>query len=68
MKKIINYIKNKVNKRYFKIEMLFLLGIFIFTITNFIINIFFGLYTMSILLIAYSIFCFYFDDKGGGKE
>ncbi|MGN2369266.1 hypothetical protein ACTFJW_04300 [Clostridium cagae] len=68
MKKIINYIKNKVNKRYFKIEMLFLLGIFIFTITNFIINIFFGLYTMSALLIAYSIFCFYFDDKGGGEE
>lgn len=68
MKRIINKIRNKVKQKYFKIEMLFLLGIFVFTITNFLINIFFGLYTISILLISYSIFCFYFEDKKGEKR
>ncbi|EDT74809.1 hypothetical protein [Clostridium butyricum] len=68
MKRIIKNIKNIVSSKYFKIEMLFLLGIFIFTLTNFKLNIYFGLYTVSFLLIAYSIFCFYFDEKGDKKD
>lgn len=39
-------------------ELFFALGISIFVITNFIVNIYFGLYTLALVCMAYSIFMY----------
>ncbi|SFA70286.1 hypothetical protein SAMN04488528_100198 [Clostridium frigidicarnis] len=59
--------KEKLNKllektifnELFVIDVFFFIGIIIVTITNFIINLFFGLYFLGTLFIIYSLFLFH---------
>lgn len=59
-------IEKTISSEYFLMECLFLIGIAIFTFTNFKIHINFGLYTLSVLPILYSIFLF--KTKRGDKR
>ena len=63
IKKLNNWIKKTVSKKYLIIEIVFFIGIFIVIFTNFLINLFFGFYSIGFLLIAYSIFLFRFSQK-----
>ena len=59
MKKIKELITNEL----FKIELVFFIGFLIITVTNFLINMYFGLYFIGISLIALSIFQFTFRKR-----
>ncbi|MBN1044904.1 hypothetical protein DVW08_05895 [Clostridium botulinum] len=61
LKKLNKWFENIISKKYFKIEIMFFIGIFIIIFTNFLINLHFGLYSLGFLLIAYSIFSFKFE-------
>lgn len=56
-------IKELINNELFRIEIVFLLGFLIIATTNFLINIYFGLYFIGISLIALSIFQFAFRKR-----
>ena len=55
--------KKKIASELFKIELVFLLGFLIITVTNFLINLYFGMYFIGISLIALSIFQFIFRKR-----
>lgn len=56
-------IKKLINNELFQIEVVFLLGFLIIAVTNFLINMYFGLYFIGIALIALSIFQFTFRKR-----
>lgn len=56
-------IKEMITSEIFKIELVFLLGFLIIAVTNFLINVYFGLYFIGIALIALSIFQFTFRKR-----
>jgi hypothetical protein len=66
--KLNKLIKNTISKKFFKIEMVFFIGVFIVIFTNFLINLCFGLYSIGFSLIAYSIFSFKFTGRGGDNK
>lgn len=52
-----------ISSDYFTIEMVFFIGFFIIVFTNFLLNLYLGLYFLGSILIAYSIFLFKFNRK-----
>lgn len=65
--KLNKYFKDIVSKDTFSMEAIFFIGLIIIIITNFILNMFMGLYFLGFILIAYSIFLFKFNSRGGEK-
>jgi hypothetical protein len=63
LKKLNKLIQRAVSYKYFIEEMALFIGVFLFIITNFLINFYFGMYSLSFLLIAFSIFSFKFSRK-----
>ncbi|EMS74029.1 hypothetical protein CTER_5114 [Ruminiclostridium cellobioparum subsp. termitidis CT1112] len=61
--KLNKLLKLAVSKRYFVIEMVFFIGLFIIVFTNFLVNLYLGLYFVGFALMAYSIFLFKFRQK-----
>ena len=60
MKKLNRLIKDTISNKFFKIEMVFFVGLSIIIFANFLVNFLLGLYTIGFLLIAYSVFLFRF--------
>ena len=61
--KLNKQIKLAVSDRYFIMEMVFFIGLFVIAFTNFLVNLYLGLYFVGFALIAYSIFLFKFRQK-----
>ena len=57
-KKFIKNIINTISKQTFVEEVVFFIGLIIITFTNFMINLYFGLYFVGLMFILYSIFLF----------
>jgi len=63
LKKLNNWVKKAVSYKYFVEEMAFFIGLIIIIFTNFLMNFYFGMYFLALILIAYGIFSFKFDRK-----
>lgn len=69
MKKKFNKLFDKTIKNdYFIMDIVFFVGFFIITCTNFYLNLYFGLYFLGTELIALSVFLYKFSKKRGGKK
>lgn len=69
MKEKLNKIlKKTILNELFIMEIVFFVGFFIISYTNFKVNRYFGLYFIGISFIAYSIFLFKNRNKGGNKS
>ena len=55
-KKLISKLKKTICTSVFVLDGLFILGILILIATNFIVNIVFGMYSLAVFLIAFSIY------------
>lgn len=60
----LNKLKKKLTSELFKIELVFFIGLSLIITTNFLIHLYFGMYTVGVALIAFSIFQFRFRDRG----
>lgn len=71
LKKLKERIKKILEKTIFNelviIESLFFIGILILIITNYLINIYLGMYTLALSCISLSIFLFKFRKRGDKK-
>ncbi|AWB30045.1 hypothetical protein EXN65_16680 [Clostridium botulinum] len=69
MKKKLNKLLNKtILNDIFIMEMVFFIGFLIIIYTNFKVNLYFGLYFLGIILIAFSIFLYKFRGNRGEKR
>jgi hypothetical protein len=55
--------KKDNSNKYLNIEIVFFIGVFIITFTNFLVNFMLGLYFLGLILVAYSIFLYKFNGK-----
>lgn len=61
--KLNKIIRSAVSSRYFAIEIVFFIGLFVIAFTNFLVNLYLGLYFVGFVFMAYSIFLFKFRQK-----
>jgi len=57
-------LKKTIFNELFNMEMVFFVGVIMIIITNFNLNLYFGLYFLALILIAYSIFLYKFRKRG----
>jgi hypothetical protein len=67
-KKLDKLLKKTIFNDIFVMEIVFFIGIFIIAYTNFKINLYFGLYFVGAILIAFSIFLYKFTGKRGENK
>ncbi|SMC19339.1 hypothetical protein SAMN02745134_00803 [Clostridium acidisoli DSM 12555] len=65
--KLNKLLKKTVFNDIFVMEIVFLIGMFVIVFTNFRVNLYFGLYFLGVIFIAYSIFLYKFSKKRGEK-
>lgn len=65
MSKLNKILRKTISNELFIIEIVFFIGLFIIVFTNFCINLFFGLYFLGFIFIAYSVFLFKFSNRKG---
>lgn len=67
-KKLNKLLKETIFNDVFIMETVFFIGLSIITYTNFKVNLYFGLYFLGAILIAFSVFLYKFTGKQGENK